>query len=131
MPSRKRGPARAHRGLAGKFALSQPLGVGRDDTRRCGDVPQRTRALDLGSDYDRIVTCDRRNALQRCVVCYAFFGKHEEAAAHIERARAITVEARLLQGQTQAREVAATAALLHGDIVGAREIRIAMYLDDC
>lgn len=63
--------------------------------------------------------------------CYAFFGKHEEAAAHIERARAITVEARLLQGQTQTREVAATAALLHGDIVGAREIRIAMYLDDC
>ncbi len=84
--------------------------------------------------------------------CYAFFGKHEEAATHIERARAITVEARLLQGQSQTREVAATAALLRGDIAGARAeveafpmtaenrvtlqamsgcaIRIAMYLDD-
>ncbi len=43
-----------------------------------------------------------------------------EAATVIDSLRAIAVEARLLQGQSQTREIAATSALLRGDIAGTR-----------
>ena len=72
IPSRERESARVHLRFAGAFALSRRLGVDSDDARRCGDVPQRTRALDRGGDGDRFVTGDRRSALQWCVVLCIF-----------------------------------------------------------